>query len=89
MDGEAVRRIDLQAICQYLELRFNRTDCRPGAFSLSHEDGEMANLDDDGKKEARGGDNGPSSDAASTLLPMLVGGLVLTIVALVVVVMLV
>lgn len=49
----------------------------------------MLNPDKDREKDARDGDIGPPSDAASTLLPMLVGGLVLTIVALIVVVIVV
>ena len=75
MDCEAVGRIDLQAGWSVagLEMRMQL----------------MLNPDKDREKDARDGDIGPPSDAASTLLPMLVGGLVLTIVALIVVVIVV
>ena len=46
----------------------------------------MISSDNDSAKGHSGGGNGSPSDAASTLLPMLVGGLALTIVALIVVV---
>jgi hypothetical protein len=49
----------------------------------------MVNTSKNDEQKIRVGDNGPCSDSASTLLPMLVGGLVLTIIGLIVVVLVV
>lgn len=49
----------------------------------------MVNNIKDDHRNVRAYDNESPSDSASTLLPMLVGGLVLTIIALIVVVMVV
>lgn len=46
----------------------------------------MVTAKKDGEHKVRTESNGTSSDSASTLLPMLVGGLVLTVIGLIVVV---
>ena len=49
----------------------------------------MVHNNKDGQQKVRADDNGSPSDSASTLLPMLVGSLVLTIIGLIVVMMIV
>ena len=49
----------------------------------------MVNINRNDEQKVRVNDNEPSSNSASILLPMLVGGLVLTIIGLIVVVIVV